>query len=75
MKSFMDSWLLHLLHQFPFLSLMAPAVQMNSTLERLKAEQELLSGTLKYLSAQAALQGAFKSGGGGRIDEPTGGPD
>lgn len=34
-----------------------------STLKRLKLEEELLSSTLKYLSAQAALQSAFKSGG------------
>ncbi|GAB4817835.1 hypothetical protein N2152v2_004881 [Parachlorella kessleri] len=49
-------------------------LEMDSTEERLKEEKELLSGTLKFLSAQAALQGAFKTGSGS-IDEPTGGPD
>lgn len=44
---------------------------------RLQAVQELLSGTAKYLSAQAALQSAFKTTGGGSGDvaPPAGGPD
>ena len=48
---------------------------------RLKAVQELLNGTVKYLSAQAALQSAFSStGGGGSASSgdaapPAGGPD
>lgn len=55
------------------------ALQMDSTEERLKAERELLNSTLKYLSAQAALQGAFKAGGSPAEGEepvpPPGGPD
>ena len=42
------------------------------------ALQELLSGTAKYLSAQAALQSAFKTTGGSSGSDPTppaGGPD
>lgn len=49
-----------------------------TTLGRLKAVQELLGGTVKYLSAQAALQSAFKTtGGSGSSDiaPPSGGPD
>ena len=34
------------------------------TIKRLKLEHELLSDTLKYLSAQSALQSAFKGNGG-----------
>lgn len=40
--------------------------------------QELLSGTAKYLSAQAALQSAFKTTGGSSGSDPAppaGGPD
>lgn len=53
-------------------------LEMDSTLERLKAEEELLGGTLKYLSAQAALQGAFKSSSSTSSTSdvpPPGGPD
>ena len=39
----------------------------DSTMKRLKTEQDLLSSTLKYLSAQAALQSAF--GGSGSSGE------
>jgi Lon protease-like protein len=39
----------------------------DNTIQRLKTEEELLSSTLKYLSAQAALQSAF--GGSGGEDE------
>jgi hypothetical protein len=46
-----------------------------TTLGRLKAVQELLSGTVKYLSAQVALQSAFKTTGGGGANPPPGGPD
>ena len=47
-----------------------------NTLQRLTAEKELLSGTLKYLAAQAALQSVGKSIGGS-VDEPgsSSGPD
>lgn len=51
----------------------------SNTLKRLGAEQELLSSTLKYLSAQAALQSAFSSGSSSGSDSegapPSGGPD
>lgn len=52
-----------------------------TTMGRLKAVQELLNGTVKYLSAQAALQSAFSSTGGGGSASggdaapPAGGPD
>ena len=55
-----------------------------TTMGRLKAVQELLNGTVKYLSAQAALQSAFKTTGGGggggggstgSSPPPPGGPD
>ncbi len=36
----------------------------NNTIKRLQTEEELLSSTLKYLSAQAALQSAFGGSGG-----------
>ena len=39
----------------------------DSTMKRLKTEQDMLSSTLKYLSAQAALQSAF--GGSGSSGE------
>lgn len=55
-----------------------PTPQMDSTEERLKEEKEMLSGTLKYLSAQAALQGAFRSASTGSGESPVpppGGPD
>ncbi|KAL4430787.1 hypothetical protein ABPG75_006043 [Micractinium tetrahymenae] len=43
---------------------------------QLKAVKELLGGTVKYLSAQAALRSAFKStGSGSDIAPPPGGPD
>lgn len=35
----------------------------DDTMKRLEAERELLSSTLKYLSAQSALQSAFKGSG------------
>lgn len=48
-----------------------------TTLGRLKASQELLSGTQRYLGAQVALVGAFKPSGGSESDAspPAGGPD
>lgn len=49
-----------------------------TTIGRLKAEKELMSGTAKYLSAQAALQSAFKTTGGSSGSDPMpppGGPD
>jgi ATP-dependent Lon protease len=47
-----------------------------NTLKRLATEQELLSSTLKYLSAQTALQSAFAAGGAeGESAPPLGGPD
>jgi len=47
----------------------------DSTLKRLKVEQELLSNTAKYLGAQVALQSAFSGGSGGGDAPPSGGPD
>ena len=45
-----------------------------TTIGRLTAVKELLGGTQRYLSAQAALQSAFKTTGGAP-EPPAGGPD
>jgi Lon protease-like protein len=55
-------------------------LEIDTTTERLKAESELLGNTLKYLTAQSALQSAFTgagdSGSGGGEGPPAGsGPD
>jgi Lon protease-like protein len=47
-----------------------------TTMDRLKAVVDLMESTLKYLSAQSALQSAFKSTGDDTSsDAPGGGPD
>lgn len=49
-------------------------LEVNSTMERLEAECEILNSTRKYLSAQLALQSAFNGEGG--TDTPSAsGPD
>lgn len=54
-------------------------LEMPSTRERLSAVKELLQNTVKYMSAQAALQSAFKGSSGkgvsGEAQPPPGGPD
>ncbi|PSC67358.1 ATP-dependent protease [Micractinium conductrix] len=47
----------------------------DTTMGRLKAVEELLDGTVKYLAAQATLQSAFKTTGGPDVAPPAGGPD
>ena len=44
-------------------------------MQRLNAVKGLLEGTVKYLSAQAALKSAFKTTGGSGSSPPPGGPD
>ncbi|DBB09509.1 hypothetical protein WJX82_002679 [Trebouxia sp. C0006] len=55
-------------------------LSLDSTVERLEIEKEVLGNTLKYLSARYALQGAFApaaTGSEGEADKqpPTAGPD
>ncbi len=53
-------------------------LEMESTLERLAQEKEVLGATMKFYSAATALEGVFKSDGEGSEpgpQPPAGGPD
>lgn len=47
----------------------------DSTMARLQQVGEVLEGSLKFLSAQSALQGAFSKAGDDPAPPPSGGPD